>query len=220
MQRPFDGKVNGLYGPSTTRAVDGRLADHGDHAPAPFPNLEGWLVLIGSNPSLARTYPVALESPRDVGDAGGTETGTETPAIVQDDPQPPKSLVLMDMGRMTSRGVHSMAVRSTRALFGALQVRLAEEGFWASTVDGLPGTPAMREALRAYREQEGLDPAEELDFSTALSLLGLDRTHVEVELASRFDLDHSPVAHDRDLMRRRSYPSLICGSGNCPGSGT
>jgi hypothetical protein len=127
-----------------------------------------------------------------------------SPPTVHGDPAEPKTLTLMAMREMVMDNEHTRAVRAARELVGAVQIKLAEGGFYAGTIDGFPDTGRMREAVSAYQRASGLKPTGEHDIATALVMLGLERGRVEASLGSRLELDHSPVAPDRELMEKSS----------------
>ena len=217
----FDGRINGLYGPSTRNAV------------AAFQRAEGLTVteLPGLGTSLAllsldSDQALAANAGRLTLEADGTmiaqggmdmrpgarmemddgkmgmleEDDRIASSSVEGDPAEAKSLMLMTMNEMVIDNEHTRAVQAARELVGAVQIKLTEGGFYGGTIDGFAGTERMREAVSAYQRASSLEPTGGLDFSTALALFDLDRTELEVRLGDRIELDHSPVAADRSLM--------------------
>lgn len=223
--RLFDGHINGLYGPSTREAVAAFQRAEGLPVTG-LPGLRTSLALLGlasDKAMMAHAGRPDLEADGTMMGYGGMDMrpdhgqmemmekdgGVASPSV-EGDPAEAKSLMLMAMSGMTMDNEHTRAVRAARGLVGAVQIKLAESGFFGGTIDGLLETERLREAVSAYQRASDLEPTGELDFSTALALLGLDRTRIEARHGDRIQLDHSPVAADHSMMERsaRRFQSI------------
>jgi len=205
--------VTGLPGLRTSLALLGLEPDQALAAHAGRLDLESDGTMIESDGTMIGQDGMDMQGaaqPMDHGkmammeeDDMGEDDGVASPSV-EGDPAYAKSLMLMAMSEMVMDNEHTRAVQAARELVGAVQIKLTEGGFFGGTIDGFPETERMREAVSAYQRASGLKLTGGLDFSTALALLGLDRTRVEARLGDRVDLDHSPVAPDRALMEESS----------------
>lgn len=212
----FRGRINGLYGPSTRDAVAAYQKQQGL-------TVTGLVTLEVAVGLLALDPATALAEYRDrldlmaTGMAGMAGMAGETPdampamqgrgAMVHEgakalpgDPADANALAVMERpGRAND---HTRAVPSVLELVAAFQIKLAEEGHYEGAIDGSADGPNTLAALRSYQDARGLEGSGRLDFSTALSLLGLARSEVESKYGDAIGLDRSPVAHDAELLRR------------------
>lgn len=210
----FAGRITGLFGPSTRTALAAFQRNRGE-TDSGMPTLATTLALMGfDGASLVAEYRdrISVSAPPAMEGGMGEMGGTAAPgATVAGDPAGPKSPMAMEMPGMRLReSDHTEALRSFRQFVAALQIKLAEVGRYEGPIDGRPGGAVLRGALRAYQEEKGLAPSGELDLPTALSLFGQEQEVVLELYQDRIDLEYSPVAMDRELMRRsmrRRMPS-------------
>jgi peptidoglycan hydrolase-like protein with peptidoglycan-binding domain len=203
-RQTFGGRVTGLYSPSTREAMAAFQSQRGAEVTG-LPTLSDVLVLLKLDPAaimakygerIVMTAHTAMAQSR-------ARPMPGSPATVEGDLAAPKSLMLMEMrGMRLPRNDHTRAVRAVRDLVAALQIKLAEGGYYGGPIDGLPATPAMLQAVEAYQRAAGLELSGELDSPTALTVFGLDPTAVVERYGDRFDLEYSPVALHEKLMRR------------------
>ncbi len=191
----FEGRINGLYGPTTRAAVREYQTREGLE-PTGLPtcptirSLRGLPIEpSGSEPdrsSCAPSQPIGetamqneSHAQMEHGAAAGRqddESGSAGPLPLSGDPSSAKTLMLMEMPGMKVENDHTRAVRAVRELLAGL---------------GLP--------QRASGPQ-----ASGPDFATALSLFHLEPEAIEEELGDRIDLETSPVSLDRELMLESS----------------
>ncbi len=232
----FEGRINGLYGPSTREAVTAYQSQEGQ-AVTGLMSLETSLTLLGMEPTVVtRKYAdrIDMQAPLEPGmhadmaamaapaspDAGEgrdahadmqqmnqmqhAQSAETYSAVVGGDPADPKSLMVMSMPGMVMENRHTRAVRALRELVAAMQMKMADSDAHDGTIDGLPGSPASREALETYQRATDLEVTGQLDFPTALTLFGLVPSIVEVEYGARLEAHSSPVAADHGLMEASS----------------
>ena len=120
---------------------------------------------------------------------------------VDGDPQPAKSLMLMQMPDMVMDNRHTRSVRAVREVVATLQLRLRDEGFFEGMANGFLEEPGFADAVRRYQARLGVDETGIVDIVTALYLLGSDGERVISQHRDRIDLEATPVAMDGDLIR-------------------
>ena len=130
---------------------------------------------------------------------------------VDGDPQPAKSLMLMQMPDMVMDNRHTRSVRAVREVVATLQLRLRDEGFFEGMANGFLEEPGFADAVRRYQARLGVDETGIVDIVTALYLLGSDGERLMSRHRDRIDLEATPVAMDGDLIRlsngrRRANP--------------
>lgn len=200
----FTGRITGLFGPSTRTALAALQRETGE-ADTGVPTLGDILALLGLDAaSMMAKYGdrIAVGSPPTTGggDMGGMGAAAAT---VSGDPAPPKSPMSMEMPGIRMReNDHTVAVRSFREFVAAVQIKLAEVVRYDGPIDGLPGGASLGQALEVYQEGEGLSRSGKLDFPTAVMLFGHEYEAVLQRYEDRIDLEYSPVATDRELLRR------------------
>jgi len=120
---------------------------------------------------------------------------------VDGDPQPAKSLMLMQMPDMVMDNRHTRSVRAVREVVAALQLRLKDEDLFDGMANGFLEEPGFADAVRRYQARLGVDETGIVDIVTALYLLGSDGQRLMSRHRDRVDLEATPVAMDGDLMR-------------------
>lgn len=183
----FSGSTNGLLGPSTVRALEAYQRSRGLEATS-LPDGPTVLDLMGLQGRFSEMQGgMASAGPR-----------------VDGDPQPAKSLMLMQMPDMVMDNRHTRSVRAVREVVATLQLRLRDEGFFEGMANGFLEEPGFADAVRRYQARLGVDETGIVDIVTALYLLGSDGERLMSRHRDRIDLEATPVAMDGDLMRSSS----------------
>ena len=214
------GAINGLFGPSTARALLSYQERQGLERTG-LPGLETVLALLEMEkpeassletlhrpPSMAGHQMEGTETPeREVAGAMrpmamGQEKGPDTDGGVGGDPHHAKSLELMEMPAMVVENRHTASVRAVRELVGAMQLKLAAEGVYDGPVDGLPYGPELALGLSRYQEVRGLEETGSFDFATVLDFFGSNLDRAVDDYGPRIGLEDTPVAMDEGLMSR------------------
>jgi peptidoglycan hydrolase-like protein with peptidoglycan-binding domain len=218
----FSGSANGLLGPSTVRALEAYQRSRGLEVTS-LPDGPTVLDLMGlqgrfseiqdhlemeMTPSSMAGDPMAGHQMNMGEMQGGMASAGPR---VDGDPQPAKSLMLMQMPDMVMDNRHTRSVRAVREVVATLQLRLRDEGFFEGMANGFLEEPGFADAVRRYQARLGVDETGIVDIVTALYLLGSDGERLMSRHRDRIDLEATPVAMDGDLIRlsngrRRANP--------------
>lgn len=223
----FSGSANGLLGPSTVRALstyqrsrglevtglpDGRTVLDLMGLQGRFGEIQDHLEMEMTSSPMASDpmagHQMAGDPMADDPMAGhqmnmGEMQGgmaSEGPRV-DGDPQPAKSLMLMQMPDMVMDNRHTRSVRAVREVVAALQLRLKDEDLFDGMANGFLEEPGFADAVRRYQARLGVDETGIVDIVTALYLLGSDGQRLMSRHRDRVDLEATPVAMDGDLMR-------------------
>jgi peptidoglycan hydrolase-like protein with peptidoglycan-binding domain len=223
----FSGSANGLLGPSTVRALEAYQRSRGLEVTS-LPDGPTVLDLMGlqgrfseiqdhlemeMTPSSMAGDPMADDPmaghQMNMGEMQGGMASAGP--RVDGDPQPAKSLMLMQMPDMVMDNRHTRSVRAVREVVATLQLRLRDEGFFEGMANGFLEEPGFADAVRRYQARLGVDETGIVDIVTALYLLGSDGERLMSRHRDRIDLEATPVAMDGDLIRlsngrRRANP--------------
>jgi peptidoglycan hydrolase-like protein with peptidoglycan-binding domain len=223
----FSGSANGLLGPSTVRALEAYQRSRGLEVTS-LPDGPTVLDLMGlqgrfseiqdhlemeMTPSSMAGDPMADDPmaghQMNMGEMQGGMASAGP--RVDGDPQPAKSLMLMQMPDMVMDNRHTQSVRAVREVVATLQLRLRDEGFFEGMANGFLEEPGFADAVRRYQARLGVDETGIVDIVTALYLLGSDGERPMSRHRDRIDLEATPVAMDGDLIRlsngrRRANP--------------
>lgn len=223
----FSGSANGLLGPSTVRVLEAYQRSRGLEVTS-LPDGPTVLDLMGlqgrfseiqdhlemeMTPSSMAGDPMADDPmaghQMNMGEMQGGMASAGP--RVDGDPQPAKSLMLMQMPDMVMDNRHTRSVRAVREVVATLQLRLRDEGFFEGMANGFLEEPGFADAVRRYQARLGVDETGIVDIVTALYLLGSDGERLMSRHRDRIDLEATPVAMDGDLIRlsngrRRANP--------------
>lgn len=195
------GAINGLFGPSTARALRAYQERQGLERTG-LPGLETVLALLKMERPQASSLD-ALRRPLSMpAMAMGHDMGPDADGGVRGDLHQAKPLELMEMPAMVMENRHTASVRAVRDVVAAMQLKLAAEGVYDGPVDGLPHGSELALGLSRYQEMRGLEETGALDFATVLDLFGSSLDQAMNDYGSRIDLEATPVAMDEGMMRR------------------
>jgi peptidoglycan hydrolase-like protein with peptidoglycan-binding domain len=222
----FSGSANGLLGPSTFRALSTYQRSRGLEVTSlpDGPTVLDLMGLQGRFSEIQDHLEMQMTSSSMAGDPMAGHQMADDPMAdpmaghqmnmgemqggmasegprVDGDPQPAKSLILMQMPDMVMDNRHTRSVRAVREVVASLQLRLRDEGLFDGMANGFLEEPGFADAVRRYQARLGVDETGIVDLATALYLLGSDGERVISQHRDRIDLEATPVAMDGDLIR-------------------